>query len=221
MSTFVGEPVGERHDDREDHRRGADDSGTDEHRLGRGLEGVARAVVLFEVVFGHVPRGVEAEVPLDLIGDVRDRLDGGQLVHGLSVVGDRAVGVHGDGHRAHAQEAEGHQAEGEHGRGEHDAALADVEAGADQVADAHEHHDGEADVVGGEVTGHEARQDVERRPAFSGRGHDFFDVRRLGGGEDLDQFRDQRAGQRAHADDDGQQPPVVAVELTDLRCYRR
>ena len=66
--------------------------------------------------------GLEAEVFLDLVVDVGDLLDGGQLVHGLSVVGHRAVGVHGDGHRAHAQEAEGHQAEGEHGRGEHDAA---------------------------------------------------------------------------------------------------
>ena len=43
------QPVGQRHDDREDHRRRADDRGADQHRLGRGLEGVARAVVLLEV----------------------------------------------------------------------------------------------------------------------------------------------------------------------------
>ena len=87
---------------------------------------------------------------------------------------------------------------------------------AHQVADAHEHHDGEADVVGAEVAGHETGEDVERRSTLFGRGHDLLDVRRLGGGEDLDQFGDESAGQRAHADDDRQHPPVVAVRLADV-----
>ena len=37
-------------DDREDHRGSTNDSGTDEHGLGSGLEGVACTVVLLEVV---------------------------------------------------------------------------------------------------------------------------------------------------------------------------
>ena len=40
------------HDDREDHRRRADDGRADEHRLRRRLEGVAGAVVLLEQVLG-------------------------------------------------------------------------------------------------------------------------------------------------------------------------
>ena len=42
--------LAEQQDDREDHRRGADDGGADEHRLGGGLEGVAGRVVRFEIV---------------------------------------------------------------------------------------------------------------------------------------------------------------------------
>jgi hypothetical protein len=62
-------PCGEGHDDREDHRGGADDRGADEHRLGGGLEGVAGAVVLLEEVLGLVEVGDEAEVLLDLLLD--------------------------------------------------------------------------------------------------------------------------------------------------------
>ena len=59
------------HDDAEDHRGRADDGGADEDRLGRRLEGVARAVALLELVLGVLEVGLEAEVPLDLGGDVR------------------------------------------------------------------------------------------------------------------------------------------------------
>jgi len=44
------QPLGEEHDDREDERRRPDDRRADKHRLGRGLEGVARPVVLLQVV---------------------------------------------------------------------------------------------------------------------------------------------------------------------------
>ena len=56
------QPVGERHDDREDHRRRADDGRADEHGLGGRLERVAGAVVLLEVVLGALEVDVEAEV---------------------------------------------------------------------------------------------------------------------------------------------------------------
>ena len=65
------EAVGERDDDREDHRGRADDGGADEHRLGGRLEGVAGAVVLLEEVLGLLEVHVEAEVLLDLLLDVR------------------------------------------------------------------------------------------------------------------------------------------------------
>ncbi len=57
----------QQHDDAEHHRGGADDRRADEHRLGGGLEGVARAVALFELILGVLEVGVEAEVALDLL----------------------------------------------------------------------------------------------------------------------------------------------------------
>ena len=118
LADDVAEQVFQQHDDAEHHRGGADDGGADEHRLGGGLEGVARAVALFELILGVLEVGVEAEVALDLLLDVRDAFDLAQFIDRLGVVGDRAVAVHGDGHRPHAEEAEGHQAEGEDRRGE-------------------------------------------------------------------------------------------------------
>ena len=114
----------ERHDDGEDHGGGADDGGADQHRLGRGLEGVAGAVVLLEQVLGAFEVTVDVVVFLSSLLMSGTRLDQGKLVDRLGVVGHRAVGVYGDGHRAHAEEAEGHQAEGEHGGRQHHLAEA-------------------------------------------------------------------------------------------------
>jgi hypothetical protein len=44
--------LGQRHDDREDHRRAPDDRGADEHRFRGRLERVAGAVVLLEQRLG-------------------------------------------------------------------------------------------------------------------------------------------------------------------------
>ena len=69
----VQQPVlAEQQDDREDHRRGADDGGADEHGLGGRLEGVAGRVVGFQVVLAALEIGLEAEVALDLFLDAGD-----------------------------------------------------------------------------------------------------------------------------------------------------
>ena len=115
----LGEPVGEQHDDREDHRRRADHRRADQHGLRGGLERVAGAVVLLEQVLGALEVHVEAVVLLELLLDVRDRLDHRQLEDRLRVVGDRAVGVDRDRDRAHAEEAERDQAEREDRRRDH------------------------------------------------------------------------------------------------------
>ena len=81
----------------------------------------------------------------------------------------------------------------------------------DTVGDRHQAHDRQAQPVGAEVAGDQAGQDVERRAAFARRGHDFLDVRRVRRGEDLDELGDDRAGQRAAADDRRQLPPQVGV----------
>ena len=105
--------LAQQQDDREDHRRRADDGRADEHRLGRRLERVAGRVVGFQVVLAVLEVGLEAEVALDLLLDARNVLGLGQFEDRLGVVGHRAVAVDGDVDRAHAQEAERHQAEGE------------------------------------------------------------------------------------------------------------
>ena len=66
----------EQHDNAEHHGGGADDRRADEHGLGGGLEGVAGAVVLLEELLGLLEVHVEAEVPLDLLLDALDGLDG-------------------------------------------------------------------------------------------------------------------------------------------------
>ena len=172
---FVREAVRERDDDREDHRGRADDGGADEHGLGGRLEGVAGAVVLLEEVLGLLELDVEAEVLLDLLLDVRDALDDGELVDALRVVGDRTVRVDGDRDRTHAEEAEGDEAEGEdRGRVEaadhHDVAEARRAARVGHhVRGAHEDDEDDAHPVGAEVTGGEAGEDVERRAALASR----------------------------------------------------
>ncbi len=90
--TFEGQVDGfvvrlEHHGDAEHHRGCTDDGGADEHGLGGGLEGVAGAVALLELVLGALEVGLEPEVALDLGGDAGLLLDLGELVNGLGVIG--------------------------------------------------------------------------------------------------------------------------------------
>ena len=158
-----GEPVGERHDDGENHGGGADHRGPDQHRLGRGFESVARAVVFFQQILGALKVYVHVEVFLEFLPDVGDLLDQRQFIHGLRVVGHRTVGVHRDGHRAHAQEAERHQSEGEDRGGNHQIVQTH---GAEVVADRHQRHHRKPEIVGGEISRHEAGQNAQRRAAL-------------------------------------------------------
>ena len=114
-----GQAVGKRHDDRKDHGGGADYRGADEHRLGRGLEGVSRPVVFLQQLLRRLEVEVEPILPLDIRIHPGHLLDQGELVNRLGVVGHRAIAVHRDRDRAHSQEAECHQTEGEDGRGLH------------------------------------------------------------------------------------------------------
>ncbi len=186
----------------------------DQHRLGRCLKGIARAIVLFQILFGLFEIGFEAEVLLNVGFDVGQCLDHGELVDGLRVVGDGAVAIHGDGHRSHAQEAEGHQAESEYCGSQH---QGNQPHGAHVVADTHQSEHGESQPVGAEVAGHKSGEDIERCAAFPRTGDDLAHVARTGGREDLDELRDERAGQGAATDNGGQLPPqgIVAAEHRD------
>ena len=213
-----GEAVRQRHDDRKDHGGGPNDGGADEHRLGRGLEGVARAVVFFQQMLGALEVHVHVEVLLEFSLDSGNLLDQRKLVDGLRVVGHRAVGVHRDGHRAHAQEAEGHQAEGEDRRRDHQAPQS---VQAHQIADGHQRNHGQPQVVGREVSGHEPREDAQRRSAFLRGTQHFPDVARIDGGEDLDELRNDRPGERAAGDDRRQLPPLRCVAAQARNDERR
>ena len=151
---------------------------------------------------------VDAEVLLELRLDAGDLLDRRELVDRLRVVGHRAVGVDGDRHRSHAEEAERDEAEREDRRRDH-ADVAQAQR-AHSVRDGHERHDRHADPVRAEIARHEARQDVEGGAALLGRRHHFLDVSRLGRREHLDEFRDDRAGQRAARDDGRELPPEAS-----------
>src|ERR1039458_5409531 len=211
---FAGPGLDEHHDNAEYHRGGADDGGADEHRLGGGFEGVARAVALFELILGILEVRVEAEVGLDLLLHVLDGLDLAQLIDGLGVIGHRSVAVHGDRHRPHAEEAEGHQAEGEDGGGEfegvgHQANHGRALVSGEQVAGEHQQENHQAHPEGRHIAGHEARQDVQGSPAVLRAVRHFLDVPRVGADEYLGELGNQRPGNRAATDDDREHPPQI------------
>jgi len=168
---------GKQHHDRKNHRRRADHRGADQHRLGSGLERVARPVVLFEQVLrgGEVRR--EPVVAHDLFPDAGDVLDDRQLEHRLRVVGDGPVGIDRDRHRPHAEEAERHQAERKHRRRNHQRVETHL---ADPIGHAHQGDDAQAEPVSAEVTRDQARENVERRAALPRGGDDLAHVSRLG-----------------------------------------
>ena len=110
--------------------------------------------------------------------DVGDGFDQGKLIHRLCVVGHRSVGVDCDGDRPHAQESERDQPEGEY-RGSEHARRQRQAHGAHVIGDRHEKHHGQAEIVAGEIAGHESRQDAERCAAFLRGDHDLFHVPRF------------------------------------------
>ena len=126
FSTLRGQPIGQRHDDGEDHRRRAHHGGPDQHRFGGRLEGVARAIIFFQQIFGAFKIRVNVEILLEFRLDVGHLLDQRKFIDGLRVVGNRTVGIDGDGHRPHAEESESNQAESEHWRGDHGGCRAPI-----------------------------------------------------------------------------------------------
>src|SRR5713101_8113784 len=209
-----GQAVGEGYDDREDHGGGAHNRRTDEHRLGGGLEGIARAVVRFQQVLGALEVHVDVVVLLEFRLDAGNLLNERQLKDRLRVIGYRAVRVHRDGHRAHAEEPESYQAKSEHRLRHHEVTESLLR---EEIADGHQHYHAEPQVVAGEISRHEAGENAERCSAFLRGGHHFLDMPRFDRGEDFHQLRDDGPGQRAAGDDGRQFPPLrrVAIQRRD------
>ena len=208
----------EQHDNGKNHGRRADHCGADQHGLGRCLEGVAGAVVLFEQELGGTKVEIETEVPLHFRLDPGHLFDHRQFVNRLRVVGDRPVAVYRNRHRSHPQEAEGDQPERED-RGHHRRLgvvgidhRRQVELRHD-VGAGHQADDDDADPERGEVAGDDAGQDVEAGAAGLRRRDHFAYVPRVGRREHLDDLGNDRAGERAERDDQRKLPPEVAVWL--------
>jgi len=136
----------------------------------------------------------------------------------LCVVGDRAVGIHGDGDRSHAEEAESHQPESEHRRRTHQMGEPQV---ADQVADGHESDNRATQVVAREIAGHESREDAQGCAAFLRGDNHFLDVARFRRGEDFDQFRNDGTSQGPARNDGGELPPLGRIAAECRNNQRR
>ncbi len=220
---LIGQAVGEKHDDAEDHGGRADDRGSDQHGLGGGLERVAGAVVFFQQHLGLREVGIHAEVLLEVGLDVGLFFDEREFINRLRVVGHRAIAIDGDGDRAHAQEAEGHKAESEDRRGRHDGTQAAVNVAGvdrdtdegDEVCNRHQTCDRHpADPERAEIAGGKTGENVERRPAFLAGGHNLADVASVDGGKDLGDFRNDGPCERAAGDDGCQLPPQIGVGIS-------
>ena len=135
---FRLQAVGERHDDRENHRRRADDCRSDQNRLRRCLEGISGAVILLEEMLCSAELRVEPVVVPELLLNSRLLLDERELENRLCVVGDRAVRIDCDRHWPHSQESERDQAKSEYSRRDHQSSEA---LGAHQESDGHQNHD--------------------------------------------------------------------------------
>ena len=171
-------------------------------------------VVLLEEVLRVSEVGLEPMGALQLVLDVRDLLDQGELVHGLGVVRDRPVGVDRDRHRPHAQEPERHEPEGEDRRRDHEGCQAHH---AHPVRGPQEDHHGEPEPVGAEVARDEAGQDRQGGATLPGRRHDLADVPGFRRGEHLDELGDDGTREGPAGDDGRELPPQgrVAAQVGD------
>jgi hypothetical protein len=170
--------VGQGHDDRESHGGCAHHGGADQHRLCRSLECIAGSIIGFQQVFRAFELRVDVEVLLQLGFDAGNSFDQRQLVDGLSIVGNRTVGIDGDGDRTHAQEAERDQAKREHGWSKHQDLHG--RARTEEIAQSHERDHAKPQPVGRHISGHESRQDPQGSSAFLRRFYDFFHMARVG-----------------------------------------
>jgi hypothetical protein len=107
----------EQDDDPEYHCRRADDRGANQHRLGRGFEGVAAAVRLFEEVFRVFEIRFETKFFHNIVLNAFEGFNLAQFIDGLRVIGHRAVTVHSNGDGPHAQKTKGHETKGKDGGG--------------------------------------------------------------------------------------------------------
>ena len=148
-------PLRQRHDDRENHRRGAHHSRANQHRFRRCLERIAGPVIGLEQVLRALKVNGKVEIFLDLGLNVRYRLDQRQFVNGLRIIRDWTVGVDRDCDRSHPKESERHQSEREHRWSQHARSNRQSHR-AHVIGDRHQHHHRKSQVVAGEIARHES-----------------------------------------------------------------
>ena len=222
MADVVDQAIGQQHDDRENHGCRADNRGTDQYRLGRGLEGVTGAIVFFEQFLRFFEVNLDTESIFEFTFDTRNLFNRRQFINRLRVVRYRAVAVNRDRHRAHAEEAESHQAERKDRS--HDACLGRIRVNhqrqialRNKVGTRHQSDDNNSHPERGEVTRRQTSKNVQACAAFARSRNNFLDVAGIGRGEHLDDFRDDRAGERTERNDQGKLPPEVCIDRSTDR----
>ena len=182
----LGDAVRQRHNDRENHGCGAHNSRADQHRFRGGFKRVSGAVVCFQQILCALEVHVHVVVFFQLLLDVRYGFNLRKLVDRLRVVCNRTIRIYGDRDRTHTEETKGNQAKSENRSREH---LRTEPLQADQITDRHQRDHRKPEVVAREVSGHEARQNAQRRAAFLRRGDHLSNVPRFSGRENLYQLR--------------------------------
>ncbi len=195
----VGEAPGKHHDDGEDQGRGADHRSPDQDWFGRGFERVSRPIVLLQQQLGTREIHIDAKFVFELSLNAWNLFDEAELINALRIVGDRSVGIDGDGDGPHAEKSEGHEAEGKYSNGD---LGAGIEEGGDaggsaeigkRIGRSHEAaNDDSAHPVGGEISGGEPAENIKGCTALATGGDDLADMAALDAGKDLREFRDQR-----------------------------
>ncbi len=107
---------------------------------------------------------IDAVILLQLSFDVGNIFDQRQLIDGLSIVSNRAVGIDGDGDRTHTEEAEGHKAKGEDGWSKHHARRIILQiryAHTEVIAESHECDHAKPQPVGRKIAGHKSGKDSQ------------------------------------------------------------
>ena len=127
----------------------------------------------------------------------------------MGIVGDRTVGINGDGHRTHPQETKSYQAKRKYRRSCHQGFR--YQQGY-QESDSHQTHNGDSQPVSGHIAGNHPGQNIQRSTTLTRGFHGFPHETRFGGGKYFHQFGNQGSRESTAGHDGRQfQPQVVAL----------
>src|SRR5438132_4855429 len=179
--------LGQRHDDRKNHRRSTHYGRSNQHWLRSCLKCIAGAIIVFVQVLSALEVHINVEISLEILLGIRNLFDQRKLINRLRVVGHWPVRIDSNRHRSHSQKSKRHQTKGEHWRRHHQRTQTHC---AEVVSDGHQNDHRKSEVVSREISCHKAGKNIQRRSALLGRNHYFFHVPRFRRSEYFQQLRD-------------------------------